>query len=365
MFNKHLAYLFIATFLFIATLFFSPVLLFAGPYNEIGVNGYIGPDFRHADPQEANAIVNPIFRGWATDYQNYLPSDAVDYGYDNPNKAFGYATGDNNSIVSLGDILPWNPSSSGEITLIFGDPLAAGDPNHIRDVNGYDFVVFENSFFSLGGDDIFAELGYVEVSSDGVNFIRFDSVSLTAGSVNGFGFLDASDVFNLAGKHINSYGICTGTGFDLAELAGHDNVISGLIDLDDICYVKIVDIAGSGDLFDTAMNFTDPATYPSWSNYLSDNRIYDAWITIGTGGFDLEAIGVLRDQNHQADLNLDGIVDVEDLQVFCSTWLSHFGQTDYIDKSDMASPKNLIIDFADFSLFANQWQKQESWRTYP
>jgi len=41
----------------------------AGPYTEIGVNGYIGDDFKHANPLpieyggDVDARVNPVFRG--------------------------------------------------------------------------------------------------------------------------------------------------------------------------------------------------------------------------------------------------------------------------------------------------------------
>ena len=44
-------------------------------------------------------------------------------------------------------------------------------------------MVFENDFRYMG-DDYFCELGYVDVSSDGTNFARFPSVSLT-GDVSG------------------------------------------------------------------------------------------------------------------------------------------------------------------------------------
>ena len=49
------------------------------------------------------------------------------------------------------------------------------------------------------------------------------------------------------------------------------------MDLNDINYVRIVDIPGSGA-------FTDSL----------GNPIYDAWHTFGSGGVDLEAIGVIN-----------------------------------------------------------------------
>ncbi len=58
----------------------------------------------------------------------------------------------------------------------------------------------------------------MEVSSDGVNFFRFNATSLTptATQVGGFDGLDARNLNNLAGKHVGGWG----TPFDLAELAG-------------------------------------------------------------------------------------------------------------------------------------------------
>ena len=61
-------------------------------------------------------------------------------------------------MVSLG--------KGGSITLSFDPPVSNGD--------GWDFAVFENGF-----EDTFLELAYVEVSSDGVVFVRFDNASLT------------------------------------------------------------------------------------------------------------------------------------------------------------------------------------------
>ena len=89
-------------------------------------------------------------------------------------------------IVALDDmnadeISYWlaNPGSRGPgyITLGFETGISNGD--------GYDFAVFENAFG--GAASVFAELGYVEVSSNGVDFARFDSVSLTESLLGGTG----------------------------------------------------------------------------------------------------------------------------------------------------------------------------------
>lgn len=346
----------------------------AGPYTEAGINGYIGDDWQHADPlDDDDARINPIFRGWATGFRNYLPCDDTWTGdWDDPCKALGPATGDNFDIVSLGDLDSAEIADGcqpGQITLVFGDPCYPEDANHIRNVKGYDFVVFENGFLSgydTGGGSVrgqmLAELAYVEVSSNGVDFVRFGSVSLSTGAVGPYGTIEVSDVFNLAGKHPNAYGVCTGTAFDLRELANHPLAENGAVDINDIHYVRIVDIPGSGDFLDSAVEHVDPNTWPSWGTYDANHAVYDAWLTEGSGGLDLEAVGVLEEQEYSADINLDGAVDFFDFALLGSAWGKHFGQAGWVGRCDLAEPKDLVIDGKDLAMFADQWLMVEKWR---
>lgn len=346
----------------------------AGPYNEAGINGYIGDDWKHASPGDLNAVLNPIFRGWATAVKSYQPAPGVGADWNNPGKALGPVTGNHIDVVSLGDLSKSQIDEGiepGQITLVFGNPYDNDDPNHIRDVNGFDFVVFENAFLStwtkpeygIIAGKMFVELGYVEVSSDGVNFARFPSVSLTSGPVGAYGTIEISDVFNLAGKHPNAGGVCTGTPFDLSEIVDEPNVVSGLVDINNISYVRIVDIPGSGDFNDNAVKYTDSNSWPYYTNYDINHPIYDAWLTWGSGGFDLEAIGVLHSQEYAGDINLDGIVDYEDLLILARAWLKQFGQDGWVARCDLAEPKDYIINMLDYAVFANQWLKVEQWHS--
>ena len=74
------------------------------------------------------------------------------------------------------------------------------------------FCCFENSF-----SDDFLELAFVEVSSNGIDFYRFNSISLTQENVQieTFGLIDARQIHNLAGKYRGMFGVP----FDLSELA--------------------------------------------------------------------------------------------------------------------------------------------------
>jgi hypothetical protein len=338
-----------------------------GPYTEAGINGYVNPKnhWRHANPlKDPNALMNPIFRAWATSVDSFRPAPGVDPQWADPNRALGPATGRNYDIVSLGDLDRYQLDSNqppGQITLSFSQT--------IRDADGYDFAVFENGVISRyttpGGSisgQMFAELGYVEVSSNGRDFVRFPSVSLTADSVGPYGTIEISNVYNLAGKHPNAEGLCIGTPFDLQDIANDPNATSGLVDVNNIKYVRIVDIPGSGDFNDEAMAHIDPNTWPVWNYYLNNHPIYDAWVTWGSGGLDLEAVGVLYEQQYSADINLDGAVDMFDFALFASAWQNHFGQANWIDRCDLAEPKDLTINVFDFAIFAIQWLKVEQWR---
>jgi hypothetical protein len=336
------------------------------PYTEAGINGYINPDdnWKHADPQDPNAIINPIFRGWATEVVSYQPAPGLDPQWTDPTRALGPATGENIDIVSLGELNQEQidqGTAPGQITLYFEVPIRQG--------NGYDFVVFENGFVSEAdwstgsvAGQMLAELGYVEVSSNGNDFVRFPAVSLTGEAAGQYVTLEISKIYNLAGKHPNAYGICTGTPFDLQEIVEDQKVVSGLVDVNDIRYVRIVDIPGNGIFNDEAMLSIDPGTWPGWDFYQNNHLIYDVWPTYSSGGLDLEAVGVLREQNYSADIDLNGIVDVSDFELLISALDSHFGRSEWIARCDLAQPKDLVIDISDVAVFLEQWLKTEQWR---
>ncbi len=333
---------------------------------DVSVNGYVDPNERweRADPADANAIVNPLFKGWAVEVVSYEPAVGVSPQWADASMALGQVTGDRLDIVSLGDLEQSQIDAGfapGQITVTFAEP--------VRDGAGYDFAVFENGLisnanYSTGSvtGQMFAELGYVEVSSNGVDFVRFPSVSLTPELVGPYGTIEVSDVFNLAGKHPNGRGICTGTPFDLRDIACHPLVLDGTVDINDIGYVRIVDVPGSGDFFDEATAYIDPESWPAWDYYGSNHAIYDAWLTWDSGGFDLEAVGVLHEQQYSADIDLNGVVDLFDFALLANSWGSHFGQDSWIGRCDLAEPGDLVVGALDLAEFASQWLAIEQWR---
>ena len=246
---------------------------FAGPYSgamydpgkiDSAIPGWIGSD--GLGKMGGDNYVNPIFVGWATGVLDYSPSEIATSPFNDSSRALG-PVNQGGDVVSLGDLSQSRIDAgdpAGEITL--------GFDYAIRNGSGADFAVFENAYMN-----VFAELGYVGVSTDAANFAYFASDSLTAGLVGAYGCIDSTNVYNLAGKHVNNYGNSWGTPFDLDTLLDNDLVLAGLVNLSEINYVRIVDIPGSGDFLDA-----------------TDDPIYDAWLTWGTGGVDLDAIGAIN-----------------------------------------------------------------------
>lgn len=203
-----------------------------------------------------------IFVNWAstvTEFnRGYLDISNPGLGlasFGDSTQALGMAEGTSGDVVSLGDM--------GWITLKF--------PNPIKNGNGPDFAVFENSF-----SDDFLELAHIEVSTDGINYVRIPSVSLTDPSVQigSFGSIDATKIHNLAGKYRQGFG----TPFDLEDI-----IDSTGINLDSINFVRIIDVVGSIN--------TTYATYDSQGNIINDPYA----TAFESGGFDLDAIGVINE----------------------------------------------------------------------
>ncbi len=215
--------------------------------------GQAGSTAIHRDTSVFIAWANNcvVERGWM---DIAIPdSGLVSFGVDSA--AIGKS---DQAVVSLGD--------GGVATLSFEIPIANG--------SGFDFAIFENAFL-----DDFLELAFVEVSSDGENFFRFEAVSLTQTDeqVETFGLLDASKINNLAGKYRATFG----TPFDLEELKNEEE-----LDINNIVLIRIIDVVGS---LEEEFN-----TYDS-----KGNKINDPWPTpFSSGGFDLDAVAVIHNQDN-------------------------------------------------------------------
>ncbi|MCK9422040.1 MAG: T9SS type A sorting domain-containing protein [Bacteroidales bacterium] len=216
------------------------------------------------------ALTCNVTRGYiniADTFLTYNGSNKASYG--KPENAIGPA---DDLVVSLGD--------RGEATLTFNPPIINGP--------GPDFAVFENAFSSG-----FLELAFVEVSSDGQHFVRFPSVSLTetADQVGTFDTLDTRKIHNLAGKYKTTFG----TPFDLQDILD-----SAGIDINNITHIRIVDVVGS-------------IQSPFISYDAMGHPVNDPWPTpFDTGGFDLDAIGVI----HNYSQGIDDRKNITNIQLY-------------------------------------------------
>ncbi len=216
---------------------------------------FISCDFNENGTKEetfvpSNYFSSVKFKTWATGYINYIQGENLAQTWSDPKKALGKASDSVYDVVSLGE--------GGEITLTFDKTIYNG--------MGTDFAVFENSF-----DGSFLELAFVGVSSNGIDFVSFDTETLWDTTVDSYGKMDPKKLKGFAGLTKVGYG----TVFDLEDLKNKSEVISGKVDLNSIRYIKIVDIIGDGREIDS-----------------KGKPIYDPYPTYESAGFDLDAIGV-------------------------------------------------------------------------
>jgi hypothetical protein len=221
---------------------------------------------------------DPAIAAWASSVVDFAPTSS---GSASGAAALGPsdATPAAANGASLGDLTAdqiANQTPPGHIAVKFTTPFRNGA--------GWDLAVFENAGTFFDAPFVFAELAYVEVSSDGANFARFlnDSLNTEPGAGTAdtdlvvpfgrdFAGLNPTNVHNLAGIHPAGFG----TQFDLDDLLTNALVTGGLVNLNAIQYVRIIDIPGNGSFLDS-----------------SGRPILDTWSTaVGTtGGLDLDAV---------------------------------------------------------------------------
>jgi hypothetical protein len=191
---------------------------------------------------------------------SYLGSNHASYGVDADATGFP-----DNLVVSLGD--------GGSAVFTFYKPIANGP--------GPDFAIFEN-----GLNDTFLELGFVEVSSNGIHYYRFPAVSntQTTTQVSTFGAMDATLINNFAGKYRAAYG----TPFDLDTF-----LLLSSLNINRITHLRIVDVVG--------------CIQPGYATFdANDNIVNERWPTpFDTGGLDLDAVGVIHEGSVGIDENKD------------------------------------------------------------
>lgn len=190
-------------------------------------------------------------------------------GIFDPSNALGAPLGSTH-VHSLGN--------GGELTLEFVPPIV--------DLPGADLIVAENPFRLAGNEtSTFAEVAFVEVSSNGIDFVRFPARYFGAPSWPGaFGTVPVGAYGNLAGQTptlATTPGAdprdlveAGGDAFDLGDLLFEPLVVGGLVDLQAIRYVRLVDVP-SGLAVDSV-----------------GTTIFDA----GSGSADIDAVTAVHQQ---------------------------------------------------------------------
>ena len=154
-----------------------------------------------------------------------------------------------------------------------GGSLTLGFDVILTDGPGADLVVFENPFLTGPGSSVFAEVIYVEVSSDGKQFARFPSYyyglassggSFAVSNVNMFrGLAGVCPVLAGSARHpkADPQDVVTGGGdaLDLADLKSHPLVIKGVVKLAAIRFVRLVDVVAGKDKDSRGRVIQDPA----------------------------------------------------------------------------------------------------------
>ena len=171
-------------------------------------------------------------------------------GIQNPANALGAPQGGG---LSQGSLHVHTLGIGGSLTLELG--LAAVDGP------GCDLLVYENGFQLAGTGLVFSEGILVEVASNGVDFARLPS--RYQGPAGGFagapgapwGVLSgvAGGVPVLANSATNAIdpfdpAVAGGDCFDLAELAAHPLALAGLLDLQSVRQVRLVDVVEGATL---------------------------------------------------------------------------------------------------------------------
>lgn len=257
--------------------------------------------------------------GWATSWQDHVQPDPLSGGFchNNSNQTdsidhavLGAPTdftlnGTTKHILALG--------RGGSITLTFGRPV----PRQ----SGWNFAVFNNAFLSTapdlvdrgGGTNyvhdnsgtnlvpvargynfVWCKPAFVDASSDATNWARFPVTywntdvlfqASVPDSPDHWLSQDATMIDGLAGRAVLQYG----TAFSLSTLTNTPQVMSGLVDLSNIRYIRLTDVIGDGSTTDQFGNVI-------YSPYYDGTQLPALIATLdsSTDGFCLRGVAILE-----------------------------------------------------------------------
>ncbi len=206
--------------------------------------------------------------------------------------------------ASAGSFDVYTLGVQGDLTLELGSRCFDGP--------GADLMVAENPLLAFATGNSFAELMFVEVSSDGNTFVRFPTRYLgpdgpfapfEACPIGDFvGFAGVMPVFtsSLSGTDPLDVVAAGGDAFDLADLADTPEVLARQVDLDDINFVRLVDVQAGADF--------DSLGQQVWDHGLDNSASADADAIVtfnATATFDLSRPAV------EMELDASGFLTIE------------------------------------------------------
>ena len=239
---------------------FLPRPLLAGPYTESGIPGIVDGE------------VNPAFVGWASACIDYSPAPGVAASWQTPEKTLGPVTGSNVDIASLGD---WIKDEINQGARPRRDHTVFRHADRRRRRSRFRRIrerVRFRRFGDLRGTRLRRRLQRRRIRSSASR----PSPSPTAWSAGTARSIRRTCTTSPASTRtltaVRSEPRSTWRNWRPTTPSWRATWT-----LNAVRYVRIVDIPGSGDFKDSL-----------------GNPIYDAWVTWGSGGVDLEAVGVLN-----------------------------------------------------------------------
>lgn len=172
-------------------------------------------------------------------------------------------------------------------SLGIGGWLTVGFDVVITDGPGADLLVAENPFFSGGLGDTFAEMAFVEVSSNGVDFARLPNRyggpanspgPFGVAQIGWYGGLIGAVPVNVGAPDPQDVVTAGGDAIDLADLRQHALVLAGRVVLSAITQVRLVDVIDGVDRDTAGRVLHDP----------------------GAGSADIDALTVVQHQGNQS-----------------------------------------------------------------
>jgi hypothetical protein len=218
--------------------------------------------------------------GWATGWQDYVQPDPSSGGFSHNNS--NQTDSIDNAVLGAPTDFTLNGTTKHVLSLGHGASITLTFGQAVPRQGGWNFAVFNNAFLSMasglinrgggtnyvydgqgtnlapvvrGDNFVWTKPAFVDASSDATNWARFPVTywntdilfqATVPDSPDHWLSQDVTMIDGLAGKAVLQYG----TPFSLSALTNTPQVISGLVNLDNIRYIRLTDVIGDGSTTD-------------------------------------------------------------------------------------------------------------------